>query len=227
MSETPSIKPYGDSGILISWPQVIDDKTNEEVVTLAKQIEGQVISGINEMIIAYQSICIQFDSLVCDYNIIVQELLKVIESETSTTNEFENKLIEIPVCYDSEFALDREYLKSATGLPWEEIVSLHSNQTYSVYMTGFTPGFAYLGTLPETLEVPRKDTPRTQIPAGSIAIAGKQTGVYSLPSPGGWQIIGRTPIELLDLSSDSPFNLEPGSNVVFKEISLEEFKKWE
>ncbi len=227
MSESPFIKPYGDSGILISWPHVIDAKTNLEVVDLAKQIEGQGISGINEMIIAYQSICIQFDLLTVDYKIIERELSKVIEYESSTTSEFENKLIEIPVCYNSEFALDSEYLKSATGLSWEEIVSLHSNQTYRVFMTGFTPGFAYLGTLPETLEVPRKDTPRTQIPAGSIAIAGKQTGVYSLPSPGGWQIIGRTPIELIDLGSDSPFNLEPGSNVVFKEISLEEFQKWE
>lgn len=227
MSEAPSIKPYGDSGILISWPQVIDAKTNQEVVNLAKQIEGQAISGINEMIIAYQSICIQFDLLTVDYKIIEQELLKVIGSENSTNGEFEKKMIEIPVCYNSEYALDREYLKFATGLSWQEIVSLHSNQIYQVFMTGFTPGFAYLGTLHETLEVPRKDTPRTQIPAGSIAIAGKQTGVYSLPSPGGWQIIGRTPIELIDLGSDSPFNLEPGINVVFKEISLEEFQKWE
>jgi len=133
------------------------------------------------------------------------------------------KKISIPVCYGGVFGPDLELLAAHTRLVTEEIIKLHSNTTYTVHMIGFLPGFAYLGGMDSRLSIPRKPRPSAKVPAGAVGIAGEQTGIYALDSPGGWQIIGQTPLKLFDACRDIPALLEAGSELVFQSITPEEF----
>lgn len=137
------------------------------------------------------------------------------------------KKVIIPVCYGGEYGPDLEFVSQYTGLSEEEVVKIHTACTYRVYMLGFLPGFPYLGGMDERIAAPRLETPRTRIPAGSVGIAGSQTGFYPMESPGGWRIIGRTPIKAFDPFSDNPFLLAPGDLVQFRAIGQEEYQKIE
>lgn len=138
----------------------------------------------------------------------------------------ESKTITIPVCYDESFGPDLAEVGNTHNLTQKEVINLHTATTYKVYMIGFVPGFAYLGGMSGLLETPRKTTPRKAIPAGSVGIAGKQTGIYPLETPGGWQLIGRTPLVLFDPESPNPALLKAGDQVTFKQISLNEFEQY-
>lgn len=135
------------------------------------------------------------------------------------------KLIEIPVCYDQSFGLDIQEVATHAKLSIEQVIAMHAETIYAVYMIGFLPGFAYLGGMDKQLTTPRKPSPRLSIPAGSVGIGGEQTGIYPLTSPGGWQIIGRTPLVMFNIEKDQPSRLQPGNKVVFKPIGMEEFHR--
>jgi inhibitor of KinA len=138
----------------------------------------------------------------------------------------EPEIIEIPVCYGGGFGPDLDEVSARHGLSSDEVVRIHSSATYLVYMVGFMPGFAYLGGLPSEIATPRRSSPRTAVPVGSVGIGGQQTGVYPTESPGGWNLIGRTPVRMFDLTRDTPSLLATGDRVRFQPISIEEFTQW-
>ncbi|HEX9651959.1 MAG TPA: 5-oxoprolinase subunit PxpB [Cyclobacteriaceae bacterium] len=217
-----TIIPYGDSALLINFEQVIDPQVNENVIELAKVIEHSNIAGVTFLVPAYCSLAIGFQP----ERITFQQLKKLTENLNSNISKHqhpESKKISIPICYESEFALDKQEVMSYTNLSWDEIKQLHLSISYRVYMLGFLPGFVYMGSLPEKLESPRKKIPRLKVPALSVGLAGFQTGIYPLDAPGGWQIIGKTPIRIFDNRNRNPFLFEPGMLVTFKEITEDEF----
>ena len=217
-----TIIPYGDSALLINFEQVIDPRVNENVIELTRVIEHSKIDGITFLVPAYCSLAIGFQP----EQVTFQQLKKRVESLSTEIYKQplpELKKITIPVCYQDEFALDKQEVIRYTKLSWDEIKKLHISSSYRVYMLGFLPGFVYLGSLPEKLKSPRKTTPRLKVPALSVGLAGLQTGIYPSDAPGGWQIIGKTPIRIFDDRNSNPFLFEAGMQVTFKEVTKEEF----
>ncbi|MEG2984683.1 MAG: 5-oxoprolinase subunit PxpB, partial [Peptostreptococcaceae bacterium] len=151
--------------------------------------------------------------------------IKKLEKKIKTTDKLEKNIVEIPVLYGGEFGPDIETVARHNNLSVEEVMDIHSKGEYLVYMLGFTPGFTYLGGMDNKIETPRLEIPRVKIPAGSVGIAGKQTGVYPIDSPGGWQLIGRTPIKLYDINKERPILLSAGDYVKFVPINKAEYEK--
>jgi len=205
--------PYGDHAILVDWSaDKFSDRINDTVHALAAKLRK---SG------KYREIVPGYDSLVCVFDLakrsadatkrhIEDILARDISSETKT-----GKTIDIPVHYAGDSGPDIERICEASKLTLDEVIALHSGQTYRVCMMGFIPGFTFLSPAPKALHHPRLETPRAKVPAGSVGIANWQTGIYGLESPGGWQIIGRTPLSIFDAKREAPFLLEAGDHVRF------------
>lgn len=191
----------------------------DQVHNLVAAIEGASLEEIIDVVPAYNSVALIFDKDVWNHT----SLLQAIENLTSNnlSKEVTQPIIEVPVCY--EMGLDWEEVTGYTGLSKEEVTQQHSSAIYTVAMMGFIPGFVFLEGLSDELMVPRKPTPRTSIPSGSVGIGGSQTGIYSLESPGGWNIIGRTPVSFFDAKESPPTNLKAGDQIRFRPISEEEF----
>lgn len=217
------IKPIGDSAIGIFFEEKIDEKINSIVITLSKEIENSKIPGVIEVVPTYRTVCIYYDPLLSDYNKIVTAIEELIRKSISSSKKIEGRLIKIPTAYGGEFGPDLKFVAEYHGLKEDDVIDIHSKPTYRVYMLGFTPGFAYLGGLDERIATPRLKTPRKKVPAGSVGIAGKQTGIYPIESPGGWRLIGRTPLRLFDYKKDPPTLLLPGDRVKFVPIDEKEF----
>ena len=218
-----SIRPYGDQAILVNFEQRIDPLINKQVIALKGTLERANIRGVNYMIPAYCSLTIVFLPEIIDYQIlkkVVEQLaieIKLVETEATSRH------LRIPVCYEQPYALDLLDLCEQKGMTAAEIIELHLSQPYRVYMLGFLPGFVFMGKIPSELECSRKETPRLKIPAGAVGLAGFQTGIYPSISPGGWQIIGQTPIELFNPNLEQPFFFRVGDEVQFYQISSDEF----
>lgn len=217
--------PYGNRALLIQWEQRIDLAVNAEVVQLAAALGGTGIAGVRYCIPAYCSLTVGYDPEVISYGELCERILEIHSAQEFTpAGEIAGRQINIPVCYEGECAPDLDWLSVHTGLEKDQIISLHTSTPFHVYMIGFLPGFPYLGTLPKILHAPRKDSPRKRVPAGSVALAGLQTGIYPLESPGGWQLIGRTPIRMFDPDRESPFYLQAGDEVRFEAIDWRTFQ---
>jgi inhibitor of KinA len=196
-----------------------------QVIALQHAIESSPFIGFIECVPAYGSLTVYFNEHVSASG--VRSLLSDLSAQVSNISlATEGKQISIPVCYDPSLGIDLPWVSSHLNLSLEEIISLHTSVVYRVYMIGFIPGFPYMGTLPEQLEVPRKQTPSMKIPAGSVAIAGKQTGIYPAEVPGGWQVIGRTPLRMFDPTKSPCSFLNAGDIVQFKPITLETFNQY-
>jgi len=227
-----SISPLGDSALIIDFGNVIDEQINKLVHSVFFQLQNEPIPGMIEAIPAYSSLTIFYDVFVARNNmtdkvepvfdLISDRLKKYIATENLETGDPE-LLIDIPVCYDKEYGIDLGFISSQNNISVEEIIHLHSSVTYRVYMLGFLPGFAYMGLVDEKISSPRKQQPAAVEP-GSVGIAGRQTGVYPFKSPGGWQIIGRTPLKLFDKEKVNPVLFKPGDNVKFHSITKDEFE---
>jgi len=224
----PRIYSIHDRAITIEFSQIIDEHINMQVIAWQQEIESNPFPGFIECVPAYSSLTIYFGA---DCNIVelkneLQQKINIVEN-TTHLNIAEKKQgvqpIEIPVCYDIEFGFDLPWLTTHLNMSIEDIIQLHIENIYRVYMIGFIPGFPYMGILPSKLEVPRKQNPSLKIPAGSIGIAGKQTGIYPTEIPGGWQIIGRTPLTLFNKLNKPACLLKAGDNVRFIAISKKEF----
>lgn len=222
-----SIKLYGDQAILINFEQKIDPAINAAVIALKNAIDQAKIEGITFMIPAYCSLTVGFNPALIEYKILV----KIIEqlatnqlnlAETKRTQK-EARQLEIPVCYELPYALDLAELSKEKGISPEKIIDLHTSQTYKVYMLGFLPGFVFMGKIPRELQCNRKVSPRLRVPASSVGIAGFQTGIYPTISPGGWQILGRTPLKIFNPQKETPFLFQAGDEVTFYSISKEAF----
>lgn len=229
----PRIYSIHDQAITIELGTEINENINIDVINLKKSFESDPFDGFIECVSAYSSLTIYFDEKTTSDEIITEIIKRhqkliankndLDSNKKNSTEKSEEKIITIPVCYDLEYGTDLKWLSEYLKLSIEEIIKLHTSQIFRVYMMGFIPGFAYMGTLPEQLQSPRKVTPASSIPIGSVAIAGKQTGIYPAEVPGGWQIIGRTPILMFDKNRNSSSFLKTGDLVQFKSISKETF----
>jgi KipI family sensor histidine kinase inhibitor len=206
------LKPLGDSSILIQLGDEIDPVLNQRVHAL--DVLLQTSPAIIETVPAYCTVLVHYDPLVTTYNQIknlIEEKLTLIDDATHRPS----RRLEIPVLYGGASGPDLEPAATTLALSSSELIRLHSEREYTVYMMGFTPGFPYMGILNEKLTLPRLSTPRTRVPTGSVAIAGSQTGIYPVDSPGGWHILGHTPLTLFDPTGDTPFLFAPGDMVKF------------
>ena len=210
----PRIVPLGDSAVLVQLGDEIDPAINQRVHALANLITTSSMQGIVEIVPAYATLLLHYDLLVLSFTQIKDHLRRQI-SQMEEIESRKRRRIEIPVRYGGEMGPDLEAVASHCGLRVENVIRIHSEKIYTVYMMGFTPGYPYMGKLDDRLITPRLETPRTRVPAGTVAIAGSQTGIYSIESPGGWQLIGWTPLKLFDLGAESPFLFSPGDEVKF------------
>lgn len=212
----PKIVPLGDSSLLVQLGDEIDLAVNQRVHTLASLIEASSINGIIETVPAFATLLVHYDPLILSFTQIKNLLqTKIILMDEAAYRR--PRQIEVPVCYGGEFGPDLEFVASHCSLQIEDVIRIHSERIYTIFMMGFTPGFPYMGKLDDAIITPRLETPRTRVPAGTVAIAGSQTGIYSIDSPGGWQLIGWTPLILFAPESESPFLFSPGDEVKFVE----------
>ena len=221
----PTISPVGDCAISIDFGQVIDPKINRHIRQIIEQIKDLQLDGIIELVPTYCALLVQYDAMVYSYSDICRILEPTLqESVTDSANELVT-IVEIPTVYGGEFGPDLGFVASYNHLSEAEVVSIHSGTDYLVYMLGFIPGFTYLGGMDPRIATPRLSSPRTLIPAGSVGIAGEQTGTYPSDSPGGWQIIGRTPVTMYDMSKKQAALLQAGDYVRYVSIDENEFHR--
>ncbi|MBW2039574.1 MAG: 5-oxoprolinase subunit PxpB [Deltaproteobacteria bacterium] len=223
--QNPRYRIMGDRALILELGDEISPEVNRRVRELVLTLEENPLEGLVEIVPTYRSLLIIYDPLKIGLAALqhrIEEFQKKIEGIPIP----EPKTVDIPVVYGGEYGPDLEWVSQYHKISREEIIRLHSGSTYQVYMIGFTPGFPYMGELPQRLATPRRETPRTVIPAGSVAIAQRQTGIYPVESPGGWQIIGRTPLKLFDSTQSPPTLLEMGDRVRFSPIEDEEFEHW-
>lgn len=216
----------GDRSVLVELGDEISPQVNRRVREFYVVLMESPIEGLIEIVPAYRSFLIIYDPLKLDL-VMIKNRMEDLQKKIEGIEIPEPKTLEIPVVYGGEYGPDMEWVARYHNIRVEEVIQLHTGTTYQVYMIGFMPGFPYMGELPESLATPRRETPRTVIPQGSVAIAQRQTGIYPVESPGGWQILGRTPLKLFNPHHSPPTLLEMGDVVQFFSIGEEEFKRWQ
>lgn len=224
--EAMRILTVGDCAVSVEFGQEISLEINHKVMALKMVLEREPIRGIVELIPTYCSLLIQYDPMDLRYG----QLRDRLEALVTQLDEVEmppKQVVEIPVAYGGEYGPDLGEVARAHNISEEEVIKLHSEPEYPIYMLGFVAGFPYLGGMNKAIATPRKQSPRLKIEAGSVGIAGEQTGIYSVESPGGWQIIGRTPLKLYDVNRNEPVLLKAGQYIKFKPITKEEFRAME
>lgn len=224
MSDPPvKLFSLGDSAVTADFGNGISVHLNNKAIALSNYLEHHSFAGFIESVPAYASTTVYYDISTVrrgfpDFDTALEAVKYVVLKAVGSMNiaSVENtRTIEIPVNFDNESALDLEFVAERSGLNWDDVINIFTGTTYRVFMLGFLPGFAYLGEVDERIATPRRESPRLSVPRGSVGIAGKQTGIYSLESPGGWQIIGRTDTEMFKPIDESPCLLAPGDNVRF------------
>ena len=219
-----NISNLGDAALYCDFGSEVNKQINSEVIKYFNTIREQNINGINNLTPSYNKLIISYDLKVTNYKEIKGKIEKLNVAEALKTN---NKKIEIPVCCDPSFSLDMERLENKLNLTKEKILENFFNKEFFCYMTGFIAGMPFLGDLDENMRVPRLETPRVKVPKGSVGITEQFADIYTFESPGGWNIIGNTPLEVFDSSKEKDPNLiNPGDTVTFRKISLEEYKKY-
>lgn len=223
-----------DQAVTLDFGGPISLETNNKVHTLVGSLQKNILPGITDIIPAYNSVTVVYDYMavyqaqLTNENIlpvykIIEDWIEINLSEAPIENKDDKKEIIIPVCYDKSVGIDIEFIAKSHQLSIEQVIEIHTSKTYRVFMNGFLPGFAYMGIVDSSIQTPRHEIPRPLVSAGSVGIAGVQTGIYPCDSPGGWQIIGKTPLPLID--ENDHLLLTPGSFVKFKSISLLSFEK--
>lgn len=223
----PNLRYCADWGLLVQFRDSIDPELNAWTRLVANRLEQVHLPGILEVVPAYASFLVIFDPLQLDTDRLQQEVLSCCEDKgPEELLQAEENTVKIPVCYQGEHAPDIEEVARHNNLSVQEVIDIHCKPEYLIYMLGFAPGFPYLGGLDPRLHTPRLDTPRELLPAGSVGIAGSQTGIYPLPSPGGWRIIGRTPLRLFAPEQNPPVPYyAPGDRLKFYPVGQEEFQR--
>ena len=213
--------PAGDCALVAEFGQIIDERINDQVHAMAQWLREQPISGVLEVLPTFRSLMIYYDPLRISYGKLVKKLERCPEL-SGKQDEAGKKILEVPCCYDGP---DLDSMEALTGLPKERIIEIHSSVDYKIYMMGFLPGFVYLGGLDPRICAPRLDTPRTRIEPGSVGIGGSQTGVYPVASPGGWRILGYTPLKFYDPARPDPILCKAGEYIRFVPISRAEYER--
>lgn len=217
--------PCGDQAVTVEWGSTIDEHINRQVHAFARKVEALSHPAITEVVPTYRSATVHYRPEVFSYEELNQLLAPLAQGSAEEGEEL--PVVEIPVCYGGEYGPDLEEVAQHCSLTPEEVIARHTAPTYRIYMLGFTPGFPYLGGMDPSIAAPRRKEPRIHIPAGSVGIAGEQTGVYPIVSPGGWQLIGRTPLRLFDPQREQPILLSAGAGIRFVPIDEETFRKME
>jgi inhibitor of KinA len=205
----------------------VDEEVNARVHLLATAVARQLASDVEEVVPTYRSLLILFDPLRVKRSLLIRRVEKILAALPGGAALRRSRVVHIPVCYGGELGPDLEFVAQHSGLSAQEVVAVHASAAYRVYMLGFTPGFPYLGGMSPRIAVPRLEQPRPRIPAGTVGIAGEQTGIYPVESPGGWRLIGRTPLRLFDWTRPEPFLVRAGDLLRFGAIEAEEFRDLE
>jgi inhibitor of KinA len=216
------IAAAGDAALVIEFPARIDPEINERARALAAALQRQWGAILRDVVIGYCTVTVYFDPSRVDGRWLEAEL-RGIAADVDAGNRTSGAVVQVPVCYEQDFAPDIDDVAAFGGCTPEEVAALHAGREYRVFMVGFIPGFAYMAEVDPTIAAPRRATPRAAVPAGSVAIAGGQTGIYPAVTPGGWNIIGRTPLKPYDLERPEPFLFHSGDRVQFVRISRDEF----
>ncbi|MDB5250857.1 MAG: hypothetical protein JWP27_26 [Flaviaesturariibacter sp.] len=224
------VYPLGDAAACIDFGNAIDRQVNQAVHRLFRSLTEAPPPWVRNIVPAYSSLAVFYDAALIDriatedhpFAIVSRWIESVLNAMTHT-EETQSRLVHVPVCYEDPFAPDLSELSDRCRLDKESIIALHTGRTYRVYMIGFLPGFPYLGDVDERIAVPRRNEPRLHVAAGSVGIAGCQTGIYPVDSPGGWQVIGRTPLALFDAGNSPPTLFQPGDEISFYSITAHEY----
>ena len=226
MYQTAKYLPVGDKALLVEFGNTISLDINRKVHALDHAIAQLQPQGVLECVPTYRSLLVYYDPLKTNY----EQLVFRFRDVEARLHEFEvstyKRIVEIPTIYGGEYGPDLKYVAESHSLSEDEVVRFHNRREYTVYMIGFVAGFPYLGVVADEIATPRLKTPRLRVPAGSVGIAEKQTGIYPCESPGGWQIIGRTPVKLFDPKEHPPALIHPADIVKFKPISKKEFEAY-
>jgi inhibitor of KinA len=232
MKQNDLFYPLGDCAVIVKLGHEMNMPTHLTVTQLAHQLNHKPFTGMIECVPTINTVAVYYDPVKVQSSVMrspYQEVCSVLQEIMGTLNKEaveERKTIDIPVCYGEEFGPDLDTVADYNGLDAKEVISIHTEAQYPVYMIGFAPGFPYLGGMSERISTPRKAQPRQYIPAGSVGIAGIQTGIYPIETPGGWQIIGRTPLPLFQPEVDPPSLLQAGDIVRFVQITREQYVGW-
>jgi KipI family sensor histidine kinase inhibitor len=214
----------GDAGLLVEWPARIDPETSGRAIALADALRTRWGATIRDAVVGYCSLTVYFDPSVVDAGALESQL-RDLAADVSPSAASNGPLIDVPVCYGGDLGPDLSDVARFAGISPDEVIALHSGATYRVYVIGFVPGFPYMATVDSRIAAPRRAVPRTRVPAGSVAIAAGQTGIYPTETPGGWHLIGRTRVKPYDGSRPEPFLFHPGDHVRFHPIERAEFER--
>ena len=216
------IVPAGDSALVVEFEERIDPLVNARTVACADAVQAANLAGVRDVVPSYRSVAIYFDPLRTNYD----ALLSTLETQAAhpaPEAQASRKPIRIPVCYGGDFGPDLPQVAAFAKMTEDDVVRIHSSATYRVFMVGFVAGFAYMGIVDDRIAMPRHSTPRVRVPLGTVGIAGVQTGIYPAETPGGWQLIGRTPVKPFDASRAEPFLMKAGDAVEFYTITRSDF----
>jgi inhibitor of KinA len=218
----PRIVPAGDAALLVELPARIDPGTSARVIALAESVRARCGGMVRDVVVGYCSLTVYFNPLTLDAGWLAAEL-RELAANVPDSIAADGPLIDVPVCYGGEFGPDLGDVAARAECSEEDVIAWHSGRTYRVYVVGFVPGFPYMAAVDPRIAFPRRTTPRTKVPAGSVAIAAGQTGIYPMETPGGWHLLGRTPLRPYDAARREPFLFRPGDRVRFRQIDRTEF----
>ena len=216
--------PVGDSGVLAVCGSEISEQVNAQVMALDAAVQAAQLPGVVETVPTYAALLVTLDPLQTDADTLIPALRRLWDALPPVSSTAAGRLVEVPVCYGGDYGHDLAFVAQHAGLPEQQVIDIHCGRDYRIFMLGFLPGFPYLGGMDERIVCPRLQTPRTKIPAGAVGIGGKQTGIYPLASPGGWQLIGRTPLRLFDPAGGGKLPYAAGDRIRFVPISPEKFE---
>ncbi|TYS69479.1 5-oxoprolinase subunit PxpB [Sutcliffiella horikoshii] len=219
--------PLGDTGIQVLFGSDISEETNQQIRMFADYLKKYKVEGITELVPAYTTLTVFYRPDKISYSDLCNTLKNIKKGLQKEEVPSSATVYEIPVLYGGDVGPDLSEVASYNDMTEDEVVSIHSNQPYLIYMMGFVPGFPYLGGMPQEIATPRRENPRAKIETGSVGIAGEQTGVYPLETPGGWQIIGRTPVKLYNPEKEEPILLSAGAYIRFVPVGQKEYDEIE
>jgi inhibitor of KinA len=218
------IVPSGDSAIVVQLEARVAPEVNARAIRLAEAVQAAGIAGVRDVVPTYRSVAVFFDPLRTDYGGLVGWLERQADQLAEPPIE-ERPSISVPVCYEGELGPDLAAVAAFANMSPQDVITIHASATYRVFMLGFMPGFAYMGVLDPRIAMPRRSTPRVRVPCGAVGIAGLQTGIYPAETPGGWQLVGRTPLRPFDVTRPAPFLFQPGDAVRFVPIERDEYER--
>ncbi|MBT2282323.1 5-oxoprolinase subunit PxpB [Paenibacillus polymyxa] len=216
------LSPLGEAAVIIQCGDQLSDAVQRRVISVCALLEKSTLPAMIEWVPSYTSVTVFYDPFISSYPQLCKILLQQLNQMKESVQD-KPRTVTIPVCYGGEWGPDLDYVASEHGLTPEEVIAIHTSGDYLVHMIGFAPGFPYLGGLSEQIATPRRATPRLRVEAGTVGIGGKQTGIYPVNTPGGWQCIGRTPLRLFRPGENIPSLLAAGDRVRFEQITMQDY----